>query len=281
MLSLVEFIQEKIFAPFDIQIMKRSFFLDNYTPVKNISTLDLRQDNAIDPAFFQVVTSHSLTSKMLHNSQQMLAAFTVYSALKYIVENEKRGDLVECGVFDGNKILLMAEYLSQQGKYDYDFYLYDTFSGMTNPSQHDRALSLEPPYYYTKERVQERFSKDQKEQYNNWCYCSEADVRENVLATSYPTNRFNFIKGDVRQTLLRASPQHIALLRLDTDFFDSTLIELETLYHRVIPGGVIILDDYGTWAGQKKAVDQFVETLDVRPMLIRTSQNERVIIKCE
>ena len=99
MLSLVEFIQEKIFAPFDIQIMKRSFFLDNYTPVKNISTLDLRQDNAIDSDFFQVVTSHSLTSKMLHNSQKMLAAFTVYSALKYIVENEKRGDLVECGVF--------------------------------------------------------------------------------------------------------------------------------------------------------------------------------------
>ena len=101
------------------------------------------------------------------------------------------------------------------------------------------------------------------------------------MVTSYPPHRFHFIKGDVRQTLLGANLEHIALLRLDTDFFDSTLIELETLYHRVIPGGVIILDDYGTWAGQKKAVDQFIETLDVRPMLIRTSQNERVIIKCE
>lgn len=50
---------------------------------------------------------------------------------------------------------------------------------------------------------------------------------------------------------------NILILRLDTDFFASTKIELEVLYPKLVSGGVLIIDDYGHWKGQRKAVDDF------------------------
>ena len=68
-----------------------------------------------------------------------------------------------------------------------------------------------------------------------------------------------FIKGDVRKTLLDENnlPDSISILRLDTDFYDSTLIELELLYPRLTPGGYLIVDDYGHWRGSRHAVNEY------------------------
>jgi hypothetical protein len=71
--------------------------------------------------------------------------------------------------------------------------------------------------------------------------------------------RVNFVVGDVRKTLYLegAVPEKIAFLHLDTDFYDSTKAELEVLWPRVSPGGVVVIDDYGHWKGCGKAVDEF------------------------
>jgi len=75
--------------------------------------------------------------------------------------------------------------------------------------------------------------------------CGEVDVK--------------LVKGDVRETLTdnRNIPENIGILRLDTDFYESTKVELEVLYPRVSSGGVVIVDDYGIWQGSKKAVDEY------------------------
>ena len=72
-------------------------------------------------------------------------------------------------------------------------------------------------------------------------------------------NDIYFIKGKVEETLnvKQNIPDKISLLRLDTDWYSSTKKELEVLYEKVSPGGVIIIDDYGHWGGAKKAVDEF------------------------
>ena len=70
-----------------------------------------------------------------------------------------------------------------------------------------------------------------------------------------------FIKGKVENSLLESSNLHekISLLRLDTDWYESTLIELEILYPKLAKGGILILDDYGDWLGSKKAVDEYIK----------------------
>ena len=75
----------------------------------------------------------------------------------------------------------------------------------------------------------------------------------------------SFIKGAVENTLKIAPnlPNKIAILRLDTDFYSSTKIELDILYPRLIEGGVLIIDDYGSWKGSKKAVDEFFSNKDI------------------
>ena len=76
-------------------------------------------------------------------------------------------------------------------------------------------------------------------------------------ATGYPAERLHFVEGKVEDTIPEQAPERIALLRLDTDWYESTRHELEHLYPRLSPGGVLIIDDYGHWEGARQAVDEY------------------------
>ena len=69
---------------------------------------------------------------------------------------------------------------------------------------------------------------------------------EALHGVGYPRERLHFVQGPVEETLPGSAPESIALLRLDTDWYSSTKHELEHLYPRLVPGGVLIIDDYGT-----------------------------------
>jgi len=88
--------------------------------------------------------------------------------------------------------------------------------------------------------------------------CSLDDVKRNIKKNTKIDNIF-LIKGKVEDTLKnkRKLPKKISILRLDTDFYESTKIELEILFPRLVKGGVLIVDDYGFWKGAKKAVDEY------------------------
>ncbi len=90
-----------------------------------------------------------------------------------------------------------------------------------------------------------------------WCLATLEDVQQNFARTGYPRERVHFVKGKVEDTIPGQAPEQIAILRLDTDFYESTAHELKHLYSRISPGGVLIIDDYGHWAGARKAVDEF------------------------
>ena len=116
---------------------------------------------------------------------------------------------------------------------------------------------------------------------NKWCYCSLENVKNNVYKTNYPENKLHFIKGDVMETLLEEKyiPEKINVLRLDTDWYESSKFELEKLYHKVVEGGVVILDDYFHWDGQRRATDEFFQKNNIKKEIIKNNAQTGYFIK--
>ena len=103
---------------------------------------------------------------------------------------------------------------------------------------------------------------------------------KNLYATGYPKNNFVFIQGPVETTIPAPStPKKIALLRLDTDWYQSTYHELTYLYPRLVKGGVIIIDDYGHWPGARKACDKYFKVNNINILLNRIDYTGRIGIK--
>ena len=108
--------------------------------------------------------------------------------------------------------------------------------------------------------------------------CSLEDVKKNIRENTNINNIF-LIKGKVENTLrnIKKLPKKISILRLDTDFYESTKIELEVLFPRLVKGGVLIIDDYGFWKGAKKAVDEYFS--DYRQFFHYIDHSCRLLIK--
>jgi O-methyltransferase len=194
-------------------------------------------------------------------------------SVRYVVENDIPGDFVECGVWRGGSSMAIALTLKDMRIEDRDIWLYDTFDGMTDPS----TLDVESGTGATASSLLASANRLTAEDYR--CQASLEDVQANMGATHYPKQHLRLIRGDVSTTLAQVLPESIALLRLDTDWYDSTLVELTTLYPRLSPAGVCIVDDYGHWQGARKAVDEYFSCHAPKPLLNRVDYTCRLIIK--
>jgi hypothetical protein len=193
-------------------------------------------------------------------------------AVRYVTENRIPGDFVECGVWRGGSVLAMLLTLLEYGVTDRKIHLFDTFEGMTEPTEADRDLMNEDAAAILART-------ERKAGMNVWCIASEQDVRQTVSIAGYPAENIHFAVGDVLKTIPEAAPERIALLRLDTDWYESTRHELIHLYPRLAPQGVLIIDDYGFWQGARQATDEFFATLDAKPLLHRSDFTGRCCIK--
>ena len=192
-----------------------------------------------------------------------------YTAARYVTLNQIPGAIVECGVWRGGCSLIMAEAIFNSSGPIYDFYLYDTFAGMTKPDRHDTSELCNAEEAYLRSRKSEDIV--------DWCYASIEEVSENIQRSPYPADRFHLVKGKVEDTLPGTCPEHIALLRIDTDWYSSTQHELLHLFPRLVKGGVFICDDYGFWEGARKAVREYLETLNEPFLLTVDSGSGRAI----
>lgn len=205
--------------------------------------------------------------------------YALYSAVRYIVVNKIHGAFVECGVWLGGSAMVMALTLKELGVGGRDLVLFDTFDGMTEPGEFDydhrgRAAS---------DLMSER-NPDARERQLVRAAADEESVQENLAHCGYAPRRIRIVRGDVRETLARTQTGPIALLRLDTDFYDSTRCEFEELYPRVQKDGVVMIDDYGHWRGSKKAVDEYFASRagQVRqPLLLAADYTGRSFVKTE
>jgi hypothetical protein len=197
--------------------------------------------------------------------------YALYMATKYVVEHKIPGDLVECGVFEGGSSMVMVLTLKKMNDLERKIYLYDTYTGMPKPGKGDTN--------YRNEDVEGIWKAYQKENYNEWCYAPLEEVRTNLCSTGYPGENIKLIKGMVEETIPKIIPDKIAILRLDTDWYESTYHELLHLFPRLSVHGVLLLDDYGCLKGAKKATDQYFKENGIKVLLNRIDYSGRMCIK--
>ena len=200
--------------------------------------------SAADRAVMQRVAPFTMTSP------QRVAA--LIKATRYVVQAGIGGDFVECGVWRGGSMMAVARTLLNLGVRDRMLYLYDTYEGMPPPGAADVNLKGESAQSLLHHEIVK-------------AYCSFEEVKGAIESTGYPAQLIQMVRGKVEQTIPGILPERIALLRLDTDWYESTRHELLHLYPRLSMHGALIIDDYGHWLGARRAVDEyFAQT----PMLL-------------
>jgi len=210
----------------------------------------------------QVIETICRVRRATMTSPQCVAALC--QAVRYIVRGNVPGAVVECGVWKGGSMMAVARTL-QQLDASRDLYLFDTFAGMTAPTDADKTQSGR----LAVNRLGPATLKHLE--------VSMETVAANMASTGYSDALTHYVRGPVEETLPGAAPDSIALLRLDTDWYESTRHELEVLYPRLSPGGILIIDDYGDWQGAKLAVDEYFAETAV--FLNRIDYTARLMVK--
>ena len=198
--------------------------------------------------------------------------FALCEAVKHVVRNEIPGDIVECGVWRGGSMMAVAQTLTKLKSFNKKLYLFDTFDGMSAPTEADVSID--------NKSASSLLQSNNKDRDNSvWCFADVDSVRAVVNNAGYPADNIHYIKGRVEQTIPSNAPSSISLLRLDTDWYESTKHELIHLYPRISPNGVLIIDDYGHWKGARKAVDEYIEENKIKLLLNRIDYTGRIGVK--
>jgi hypothetical protein len=196
--------------------------------------------------------------------------YALARAVEYVTARPVPGALVECGVWRGGSMMAVALTLLRLGVTDRELYLFDTFTGMTEPGDKD--------VMQTGKRAADLLASESPDS-DVWAVAPLDQVREAVLGVGYPEERIHFVQGPVEETLPAHAPAEIALLRLDTDWYSSTKHELVHLYPRLRSEGVLIVDDYGFWQGQRRAVDEYLSENNLTLLLNRIDNSARIALK--
>jgi O-methyltransferase len=217
-------------------------------------------------AFLEVVFSHVRPYTM--TSLERIQALG--DAIGHVVRHAIPGDIVECGVWRGGSMMAAAKCLLKLREIR-QLYLFDTFEGMPPPSEADVDCHGRPAS--TLLAISDRTTSDV------WACSSIDEVRKNMNSTGYPEARVTYVQGRVEDTIPSQAPSSISVLRLDTDWYESTAHELHYLFPRLSAGGILIIDDYGHWQGARRAVDEYFATHNIPILLTRIDYTGRMGVK--
>jgi O-methyltransferase len=220
--------------------IKRKIFKKFFSEYNRVHKSNYSDFNEDERGILENVKAYTMTSPE--------RIVSLVRAIDYIEENKIEGSIVECGVWKGGSIMAVLLALREKTR---DIYLYDTFEGMTEPTNDD--------YSFKGNSAIETY----KDKQGNWCYSSLEEVKNNISKVNYP----------------EGIPRKIALLRLDTDWYESTKHEMEYLFPRLVKGGIIVIDDYGHWQGCKKAIDEYIIENDIKIFLSRVDYSCRIGVK--
>lgn len=194
--------------------------------------------------------------------------YALIQAVRYVSRNAIEGAIVECGVWKGGSMAAVARTLLLARDPKRDLYLFDTFEGMSAPTERDSD--------YSGRQASDILRDDPSSRGDD----APLELVRNVLhETGYPKEKVHFIKGKVEETIPAQAPASIALLRLDTDWYESTKHELAHLFPRLSEGGAIIIDDYGHWRGSRQACDEYFAQTRTPILLHRIDYTGRIALK--
>jgi len=214
--------------------------IDNYDARKKESFLELENEDVFWK-FYDVAKKYSLL--------QVPGFYNIYQSVNYIKDNKISGVFVEFGCFLGGAAIFMG-LLRNHLNWPADIVLFDTFKGPPIGTE-DIFLG----------RVEMKTTAEMVDYYDA--------VRNNIVQEVGSLDGFTFVQGPVEETLRQFDMPSVALARLDTDFYSSTKIELEVVYPKIRSGGVLVIDDYGYFAGARKATDEYFGDQPARPLLNR------------
>jgi len=244
-----------LFQSFGYSVYNNQRFRDNYLK---------RFDEDVVKIFTQV-SDFTMTGIERVNS--------LIKSVYYLQDNSIEGDIVECGVWRGGSIMASILALQNKNKTDVKIWLYDTFEGMSEPTKEDVDYLERDGNKLLKEH------NESKESSSVWAIAFLEEVKSNISSLGYDIDKVSFIKGKVEETIPNNLPEKISLLRLDTDWYESTKHELEHLFPKLSRGGVLIIDDYGHWKGSRKACDEYFTENNLKPFLHRIDQTGIVMVK--
>lgn len=190
------------------------------------------------------------------------------NAVRYVIDSDTPGAIVECGVLQGRGAALLADSMMRQWR---PLWLYDVFEN--DPRRIPDADEME---LHTGRNAREAWLESHKAA--NAQPSLDAATRA-VASTGYPMEQVRFVKGLVQETLPGTMPEQISVLKLHTDYQDSIRHCLEHLFPRLSPGGVLIIEAYGRYPGTKKATDDYFRLNGIRMMLNRVDDSCRVGVK--
>jgi O-methyltransferase len=229
-------------------------------PCQDVEQRDLDQQTRI---LWDQVRSRTMTS--------IYRIDALRQAVEYIEANSIPGDIVECGVWRGGSMMAVGLTLMRLGARR-PLWLFDTFSGMPAPGPEDKD--------YQGQSAAELMRSENPDTSVFWAKSSLDDVKAAMIEIGYEEEFVRYVVGPVESTIPASLPDKIAVLRLDTDWFTSTYHELLHLWPRLVTNGILIIDDYGYWAGARKAVDQYFRESGLYPFLHRIDDTGRLIMKC-
>lgn len=182
----------------------------------------------------------------------------LYEATNYVVQNSVAGDFVECGVARGGSAALVALTL-QELKVQRSLWLFDTFQGLPKPSERDPDYEIADLYTGT-------------------CAATVQEVKTAFQDLGIRAD-LHFVPGLFNDTLQPAPIKAISLLHIDGDWYESVRTCLDCLYDKVSSGGIIQFDDYGHWAGARRAIDEFTESRGLHIPLRYLDYSGRQLVK--
>lgn len=195
--------------------------------------------------------------------------YDLYKSVEYLVYADIPGDILECGVWRGGSMMMAAKTIlkcGDDGKRK--LWLYDTFEGHDEPPADERdifgVLAIED---------------FRRREPGQWAKVELREVLQNMLSTGYDPDRMMFVKGKVENTADGHPKEPLALIRLDTDWYPSAAKALAAFWPRLSPGGILIVDDYGHYEGQRRAVDEYFDREDIAVKMTRIDYACRTIQK--
>ncbi len=224
------------------------------------------------PEDFDAPTREIITKVKPYTMTSLQRLQANIDSIRYVTKAGIEGAVVECGVWKGGSIGAMWLELQRLGE-KREVFLYDTFEGMSAPTEKDRKFSgLDAQGKFDETKL----SADSAD----WCYAGHGEVLANLRAMGVDPTGVHTIQGKVEDTLPTQSPDMpIAVLRLDTDWYESTMAEMEYLYPKLVPGGVLIFDDYNTWEGSREAADEYFAKHNIKPFLHRIDHSAVIMTK--
>lgn len=226
------------------KILIRLFDLFGYE-IKRINNFNDRYKYFIAEADMDKKKDLKFFSKICLASE--LNLWSITQSLKYLYNENIEGDIVECGVYNGNTLSFIGKNC-EEIKLKKKIWGYDTFDGFIKGSfsQQDKDFKTNKPIKYNEPSTNIYYTLD--------------EVKKNIIKNDLINfNKYNLIKGDILKTLdiKKNIPEKISFLRLDTDIYKTTKKQLEILYPKLSKGGVLHIDDYGLCPGVRKAVDEY------------------------